>query len=63
MRSSSKCIKCTWYNEDNRTCQLKKCSTGGYGYVTIYDGLYCTKFIKKKAFGRIEKNGKKSNYT
>lgn len=35
------CKNCSWYHENNGTCQLKKCSTGGYGYVTFMNRLSC----------------------
>lgn len=37
----NKCEKCVYYHKENDTCQLKKCSTGGDGYVTIFDRLFC----------------------
>lgn len=41
-----KCKECTYYHKNNGTCQLKKCSTAGYGYVTVTDTLSC-KYSKK----------------
>lgn len=35
------CKECDYYHEENNTCQSKKCSTGGCGYITWIDRLFC----------------------
>lgn len=39
MRNS--CKECDFYHPTNNTCQSKKCCTGGAGYVTFFDRLFC----------------------
>lgn len=34
------CKKCSYYHEDNNTCQSKKCATNSC-YVTFADILFC----------------------
>lgn len=35
------CKECDFYHPTNNTCQSKKCCTGGAGYVTFFDRLFC----------------------
>ena len=35
------CKECDYYHKENNTCQSKKCCTGGYGYITWIDRLFC----------------------
>ena len=35
------CKECDYYHPENNTCQSKKCGTGGDGYVTFMDRLFC----------------------
>lgn len=35
------CPECVYYHEENNTCQSKKVSTGGDGYVTLIDRVLC----------------------
>lgn len=35
------CKECAYYHKENNTCQSKKCATGGTGYVTVFDRLFC----------------------
>lgn len=37
------CFNCPYYHSENDTCNVKKCSstTGGGGYVTKQDVVYC----------------------
>lgn len=44
----NKCEKCIYYHEENNTCQSKKCSTSGYGYVTLTDRLFCKPCLLNK---------------
>ena len=43
----NKCKECIYYHENNGTCQLKKCSTTGCGYVTIANILSC-EYLRKE---------------
>lgn len=36
------CKQCIYYHASNNTCQIKKCCTGGYGYVSFLDRLCCS---------------------
>lgn len=36
------CKNCEYYHKENKTCQAKKCATGGYGYVSLSDRLFCS---------------------
>lgn len=35
------CKECVYYHEENNTCQSKKVATGGSGYITVSDRLFC----------------------
>lgn len=35
------CKECVYYHPENNTCQSKKCETGGYGYVGLWERLFC----------------------
>ena len=35
------CSECVYYHKENDTCQSKKCSDGGYGYVSFWDRVLC----------------------
>ena len=35
------CKECDYYHKENNTCQSKKCCTGGSGYITWIDRLFC----------------------
>ena len=35
------CKECDYYHKENNTCQSKKCCTGGDGYITWIDRLFC----------------------
>lgn len=42
IKRKQRCKKCIYYHEENNTCKSKKCSSnGGYGYVTLWDRLWC----------------------
>ena len=45
MRNS--CKDCIYYHKENRTCQSKKCATGGSGKVSWVDRLFCSPCKKK----------------
>nr|DAH09633.1 MAG TPA: hypothetical protein [Caudoviricetes sp.] len=36
------CKDCIYYHKENRTCQSKKCATGGSGKVSWIDKLFCS---------------------
>ena len=36
------CKDCIYYHKENKTCQSKKCATGGNGKVTWADKLFCS---------------------
>lgn len=36
------CKDCIYYHKENRTCQSKKCATGGSGKVSWVDKLFCS---------------------
>ncbi len=40
------CKDCIYYHKENRTCQSKKCATGGNGKVTLVDRLFCFPYKK-----------------
>ena len=42
------CKECDFYHEENNTCQSKKCCTGGEGYVTWWDRLWCKPYKRPK---------------
>lgn len=42
------CRKCKYYHPENNTCQSKKCATGGPGYVTVMDRLFCKPYIPEE---------------
>lgn len=44
----NQCEKCRYYIQENKTCQSKKCATGGEGYVTLIDRIFCEPYIGKK---------------
>lgn len=37
-----RCKDCIYYHKENRTCQSKKCATGGSGKVSWIDKLFCS---------------------
>lgn len=39
------CMECLFWVSENNTCQSKKVCTGGPGYVTMWDRLFCKPFI------------------
>ena len=41
LKMRNPCKECVYYNAENNTCQSKKCGTGGEGYVTLLDKLFC----------------------
>lgn len=41
------CKECDYYHAENNTCQSKKCCTGGDGYVTWWDRLWCKPYKYK----------------
>ena len=41
------CKECDYYHAENNTCQSKKCCTGGEGYVTWWDRLWCEPYKQK----------------
>nr|DAV62845.1 MAG TPA: hypothetical protein [Caudoviricetes sp.] len=36
------CKDCIYFHKENRTCQSKKCATGGSGKVSWVDKLFCS---------------------
>lgn len=36
------CKGCIYYYKENKTCQSKKCATGGSGRVSWIDRLFCS---------------------
>ena len=42
------CNKCIFYHTENNTCQSKKCATGGEGYVTLFDKIFCKPYTKDR---------------
>ncbi len=42
------CNKCIYYHKENSTCQSKKCTTSGLGYITIFDKLFCKPYKPTK---------------
>lgn len=41
------CKDCIYYHKENRTCQSKKCATGGSGKVSWIDKLFCAPCKKR----------------
>lgn len=41
MKIKNPCEECLYYHKENNTCQSKKVSTGGDGYVTLIDRVLC----------------------
>lgn len=41
------CKDCIYYHKENRTCQSKKCATGGSGKVSWIDKLFCSPCKKR----------------
>ena len=41
------CKECLYYHKTNNTCQSKKCATGGAGYVTWWDRLWCEPYKRE----------------
>lgn len=41
LKQVNKCRECLYYHDKNNTCQSKKYSTYGYGYVNWWDQLFC----------------------
>ena len=39
---------CVYYHKENNTCQAKKCSTGGPGYISWADKLFCKPVIREE---------------
>ena len=61
MKMRNACKDCEYYHKENKTCQLKKCSTGSYGYVSLSDRLFCSPCInpstkKTRALGERKEN-------
>lgn len=57
MKMRNACKACEYYHKENKTCQLKKCSTGSYGYVSLSDRLFCSPSTKKtRALGGRKEN-------
>ena len=54
------CKECDYYHKENNTCQSKKCCTGGDGYITWIDRLFCKPY-KYNADRKIENCSEKSN--
>ena len=50
------CKECDYYHKENNTCQSKKCCTGGDGYITWIDRLFCKPY-KYKADRNTEREG------
>ena len=42
------CFTCGYYHKENNTCNVKKCSGCGIGYVTKSDQSTCTFFTKQE---------------
>ena len=42
------CFTCGYYHKENNTCNIKKCSGYGIGYVTKSDQSTCTHFTKQE---------------
>lgn len=42
------CNTCGYYHPENNTCNVKKCSGYGWGYVTKLDRKYCTSYRKQQ---------------
>lgn len=42
------CFTCGYYHKENNTCNAKKCSGYGIGYVTKSDQSTCTRFTKQE---------------
>ena len=42
------CFTCGYYHKENNTCNIKKCSGYGIGYVTKSDQSTCTFFTKQE---------------
>ena len=42
------CKDCIYYHKENRTCQSKKCVTGGNGKVSWIDKLFCSPYRKER---------------
>ena len=42
------CFTCGYYHKENNTCNIKKCSGYGIGYVTKSDQSTCTRFTKQE---------------
>jgi hypothetical protein len=36
------CKDCIYFHKENKTCQSKKCATGGSGKVSWVDRLFCS---------------------
>lgn len=51
------CFNCPYYRLENDTCDVKKCSstTGGGGYVTKQDVIYCN-FYKSYYLNKLGEN-------
>lgn len=54
------CKECDYYHSENNTCQSKKCCTGGSGYITWIDRLFCKPY-KYKADRKTENSSEKPN--
>lgn len=63
------CKDCIYYHKKNKTCQSKKCATGGSGKISWIDKLFCSsckkdgqsvipcRFLKEKREEIDNKNG------
>ena len=54
------CKECDYYHKENNTCQSKKCCTGGDGYITWIDRLFCKPY-KYNADRKTENSSEKPN--
>lgn len=45
------CKECVYYHKDNNTCQSKKCATGGSGYVSLFDRMFCEPYRGRSTSG------------
>ena len=50
------CNTCGYYHPENNTCNVKKCSGYGWGYVTKLDRKYCTSYRKLQETSKKEQN-------
>ena len=48
------CKECSYYCKENNVCQSKKAATGGTGYVTWLDKLWCKPYKQETLFKKDE---------